>query len=119
MCVGIYITNVLINIFISFQGEPSPTTGSFFKPQMMQGSSGGSMTFPSVINSSNPLDGTQSSGFEFKPNPGSYSLGGFSFSGSLVNSRSNWSFSLLDVNAIIFSVHSMPCLSFEFYSYFL
>ncbi|XP_057540512.1 probable WRKY transcription factor 20 isoform X2 [Amaranthus tricolor] len=53
---------------------------------MLQGNSGGSSTFPFVINSSNSLDGTQSSGFEFKPNPGSYSFGGFSFSGSLVSS---------------------------------
>ncbi|XP_056699347.1 probable WRKY transcription factor 20 isoform X2 [Spinacia oleracea] len=53
---------------------------------MMQSSSGGSSTFPSVINSSNSLDGNQSSGFEFKPNSGSYSFGGFAFSGSLVSS---------------------------------
>lgn len=68
-----------------FQGEPSPTTGSLFKPQMMQCTSGGSTTYPSVMNSASTLDGTQSNGFEFKPNSGSYSFGGFSFPGSLVN----------------------------------
>ncbi|KAL2932582.1 putative WRKY transcription factor 20 [Bienertia sinuspersici] len=40
----------------NLKGEPSPTTGSFFKPQMMQGASGGCNTYSSVINSSNPMD---------------------------------------------------------------
>ncbi|CAO2835699.1 unnamed protein product [Amaranthus hypochondriacus] len=70
----------------NLKGEPSPTTGSLFKPQMLQAASGGSSAFSSAINCSNPLDETQSSSFEFKPNPGSYSFGGFSFSGSLVSS---------------------------------
>uniref|UniRef100_A0A803LQ27 WRKY domain-containing protein n=1 Tax=Chenopodium quinoa TaxID=63459 RepID=A0A803LQ27_CHEQI len=74
-------------VFLSnLKGEPSPTTGSFFKPQMMQNSSSGSTTYPSVINSSNTFDNSQSSGFEFKPNTGSYSFGGFAFSGSLASS---------------------------------
>lgn len=46
-------------------------------------SSGGS-TFPSIINSSDTLDGSNSSGFEFKPNSGSFSAGGFSFPESVV-----------------------------------
>lgn len=74
-------------VFLSnLKGEPSPTTGSLFKPQMMQCTSGGSTTYPSVMNGASTLDGTQSNGFEFKPNSGSYSFGGFSFPGSLVSS---------------------------------
>ncbi|KAJ8427605.1 hypothetical protein Cgig2_020731 [Carnegiea gigantea] len=69
----------------NFKGEPSPTTGSFFKPQIMHSSSCGS-TFPSIINNSDTLDGSNSSGFEFKPDSGSFSAGGFSFAGSLLPS---------------------------------
>lgn len=68
----------------NFKGEPSPTTGSFFK--MMENSYGGSTTFPSMMNNSNTPDGGVSSDFEFKPSAGSYSLGGFSMAGNLVPS---------------------------------
>ncbi|KAL9229995.1 hypothetical protein vseg_005399 [Gypsophila vaccaria] len=70
----------------NFKGEPSPTTGSFFKPQMMHDSSAGSSTFPPAVNSSTGLELSQSGSFEFKPNAGSFSMPGFSFSGSLASS---------------------------------
>ncbi|KAJ8431873.1 hypothetical protein Cgig2_001565 [Carnegiea gigantea] len=70
----------------NFKGEPSPTTGSFFHPQMMNDSSGGSTAFPSIINSSTTLDDSKSSGFEFKPRLGSYSTANFSMAGHVVPS---------------------------------
>nr|AUS89390.1 WRKY DNA-binding protein 25 [Sesuvium portulacastrum] len=68
----------------NFKGEPSPTTGSFFKPQMIHNSSGGSTTFPSIMNSSRAMEANNSSSFEFKPDSGSF--GGFTFGGPLVPS---------------------------------
>ncbi|KAH9625701.1 hypothetical protein KSS87_015140 [Heliosperma pusillum] len=70
----------------NFKGEPSPTTGSFFKPQMMHNSPRDSSPFLPAMSNSNALDVGQSSSFEFKPNAGSFSMGGFSFSGTLASS---------------------------------
>ncbi|KAK9689453.1 hypothetical protein RND81_09G060000 [Saponaria officinalis] len=70
----------------NFKGEPSPTTGSFFKPQMMHSSSAGSSAFLHAVNSSTGTELSQSGSFEFKPNAGSFSMAGFSLSGSLASS---------------------------------
>lgn len=64
----------------NIKAEPSPTTGSFFKPQIMQGGPGSSVAFSLISNSSNrnPYDERNSSHFEFKPHSGSTSVSGLS-----------------------------------------
>nr|QCV57312.1 WRKY transcription factor [Fagopyrum tataricum] len=61
----------------NIKAEPSPTTGSFFKPQLMHGY-GGSTIFSSIINSCSSMVGSSSSRFEFQPASGSMSTAGFS-----------------------------------------
>ncbi|KAH9607212.1 hypothetical protein KSS87_021278 [Heliosperma pusillum] len=81
-----YYPGVIHDAVLYSAGEPSPTTGSFFKPQMMYSSSEGTSTFLPAVNNSNGLEVSRSSSFEFKPNAGSFSMAGFSFSGSLASS---------------------------------
>ncbi|KAK9673798.1 hypothetical protein RND81_12G190400 [Saponaria officinalis] len=53
---------------------------------MMHNSPRGSSTCLPTVNRSDALDLSQSGSFEFKPNAGSFSMGGFSFSGSMASS---------------------------------
>ncbi|XP_028127034.1 probable WRKY transcription factor 20 isoform X1 [Camellia sinensis] len=61
----------------NMKAEPSPTTGSFLKPHLMQ-CSGGTAGFSLSANSSNrnSVDGRQNSCFEFRPHTGSDSVSG-------------------------------------------
>ncbi|XP_074320179.1 putative WRKY transcription factor 20 isoform X2 [Silene latifolia] len=53
---------------------------------MMYSSSEGTSTFLPAVNSSSGIEVSRSNSFEFKPNAGSFSMAGFSFSGSLASS---------------------------------
>ncbi|KAI3769181.1 hypothetical protein L6452_00281 [Arctium lappa] len=66
-------------LLTNIKAEPSPTTGSFFKPQWMQGSIS-SAAFSLNANSSlaKSLNDSDSSFFEFKPHTRSISVSGFS-----------------------------------------
>ena len=70
--------------------EPSPTTGSFAKPQMIHGSVGSSM-FSSTSNcsNSNTFDERKSGSFEFKPHTVSNSASGLFLVGSPVSADLN------------------------------
>lgn len=72
----------------NFKAEPSPTTGSFFKPQMMHGY-GGSTIFSSIINSCSAMDGSSSGHFEFQPTSESNSAAGLSLAGQSAPADSN------------------------------
>lgn len=76
-----------VNFSLLLQVEPSPTTGSFAKPQMIHGSVGSSM-FSSTSNcsNSNTFDERKSGSFEFKPHTVSNSASGLFLVGSPVMS---------------------------------
>lgn len=70
---------------VLLQAEPSPTTGSFFKPQLMQ-ASGGNAAVPleKSYASGNTVDERTSSGFEFRFHTGFSSTSGLSSVGMSV-----------------------------------
>ncbi|XP_057966277.1 probable WRKY transcription factor 20 isoform X2 [Malania oleifera] len=74
----------------NIKAEPSPTTGSFSKPQMLHGSVG---LAPSLSNTNhsngNTLDERKSSGFEFEPQIILNSSSGLSFVGPWVSAGLN------------------------------
>lgn len=71
------------------QAEPSPTTGSFFKPQLMQASGDNvAVLLERSFTSGNTVDEKSSSGFEFRFHTGVSTTSGFSSAGMSVMSFS-------------------------------
>lgn len=67
------------------QAEPSPTTGSFFKPQLMQASGdNAAVLLERSFSSGNTVDEKTSSGFEFRFHTGVNTTSGFSSAGMSV-----------------------------------
>ncbi|KAL0399146.1 UNVERIFIED_CONTAM: putative WRKY transcription factor 20 [Sesamum radiatum] len=65
-----------------FEAEPSPTTGSFFKPQLMQGSGeNAALSLQKHFSSGNTTDERTSSSFEFRFHTGANSTSGVSSAG--------------------------------------
>ncbi|KAL3508407.1 hypothetical protein ACH5RR_027808 [Cinchona calisaya] len=60
----------------NIKAEPSPTTGTFSLPQLMQGSSASALSLVSNSSSINPLNDTKSCNFEFQFHPGSGAASG-------------------------------------------
>ncbi|XP_011095503.1 probable WRKY transcription factor 20 [Sesamum indicum] len=66
----------------NIKAEPSPTTGSFFKPQLMQGSGeNAALSLQKHISSGNTTDERTSSSFEFRFHTGANSTSGVSSAG--------------------------------------
>ncbi|KAK4491770.1 hypothetical protein RD792_002545 [Penstemon davidsonii] len=63
----------------NIKAEPSPTTGSFFKPQLMQGGSNGNaaLSLEKSCSNGNNVDEMTSSSFEFRFHTGASSTSGF------------------------------------------
>nr|QCV57281.1 WRKY transcription factor [Fagopyrum tataricum] len=72
--------------FVPIHAEPSPTTGSFFKPQMAH-TYGGSTMFSSIIDVSSGMNENKSSCFEFQPisTLGSNFVAGLSVEGAMTS----------------------------------
>ncbi|KAL0353532.1 UNVERIFIED_CONTAM: putative WRKY transcription factor 20 [Sesamum angustifolium] len=68
--------------FMLSKAEPSPTTGSFFKPQLMQGSGeNAALSLQKHFSSGNTIDERTSSSFEFRFHTGANSTSGVSSAG--------------------------------------
>ncbi|KAI3456840.1 hypothetical protein Pfo_013503 [Paulownia fortunei] len=66
----------------NIKAEPSPTTGSFFKPQLMQGSSeNAALSLEKNFSGGNTVDVRTSSSFEFRFHTGASSTSGLSSAG--------------------------------------
>ncbi|XP_024967952.1 probable WRKY transcription factor 20 isoform X2 [Cynara cardunculus var. scolymus] len=69
-------------LLTNIKAEPSPTTGSFFKPQRMQGSiCSAAFSLNANCSMAKSLNDSESSFFEFKPHTMSASVSGFSSAG--------------------------------------
>ncbi|KAG8386046.1 hypothetical protein BUALT_Bualt03G0108300 [Buddleja alternifolia] len=73
----------------NIKAEPSPTTGSFFKSQLMQGSDNAAVSLEKIRSSCNIFDGRMSSGFEFRFHTGASSTSGLSSAGLVIPARLN------------------------------
>lgn len=77
--------DLLLDSPLLLQAEPSPTTGSFFKPQLMQGSGeNAALPLEKKFASGNAVDERTSSSFEFRFHTGASSTSGLSSAGMLV-----------------------------------